>query len=207
MSTTSPDALFDDVPLSRIPVETKICGAIAEEYGLERSRLVGTLEAIQEDLSDRAVDIHGRYTAEWGDNAIIMDTVIWEAIYVYSDEWDELRERLDLEEELFEAAMAYHGHLVDRLIQTVEAAEAAAYLQTNAVLVMPTPMVGNLLRAGLSRRQAMVQALRLEGDSQSRIAAKLDNATGTIKSHCDRIDRKIEEARHLVDLVDSHDST
>lgn len=206
MSAATTDTLPTDVPLRQVPTEGEQISEIANEYGIEESVLVNALNAIQADLGDYAPDIHRRYTAEWGDNAIIVDAVIWEVIYVYRSEWEEIRERLELAEDVYKAANAAHQRVVEWLIAAVDEASEADYLQTNAVLIMPTPLVGNLLSAGLSRRQAQVEALRMAGNSHKQIGEKLGNATGTVKSHCDRIDRKLEQARHLIELVDDRDN-
>lgn len=41
----------------------------------------------------------------------------------------------------------------------------------------------------------------MTGHSHERIAEKLVIAPGTVKSHCDRIDRNIERAEKLLGLV------
>lgn len=205
MTPTTADDLPDDMPLPKVPIRTKLIRDIADEHGVERATLVETLEKIHnDDLIEHGAEVHERYTDEWGDNAVILNTGIWEVLYVYPSEWEELRDRLALDDDVYRAVKACHQREAGRLIDDVGSAEATDYLQTNDKLITRTPLVSKLVEAGLSPQQASVQALRMAGITQERIAERLGNATGTIKSHCDRIDRKIEQARKLVDLVDTH---
>lgn len=207
MSVNPFTELSDTVPLAAVPIRSDNLAAVANEYTIDAKVLAETLEEIQEHLSEYAVDIHERYTSEWGDNAIILDAVIWEAVYVYQDEWNELRDRLDIDGDLYVPAREYHLRETSRLIDEVEEAESVDYLRTNDYLIMPTPLVARLMDAGLSRQQALVQALRMAGNSQEDIGNHLGNATGTVKSHCDRIDQKIERARKLLALVGKRDNS
>lgn len=99
-------------------------------------------------------------------------------MYVYSDEWAEIRDRLGLTEDEFLAANACHQREADRLIADVDAAEAAEYLQTMDKLVMSTPLVCEFCDAGLSHQQSLIQTFRMAGITQERIAQRLGNATG-----------------------------
>ncbi|MFB9804571.1 sigma factor-like helix-turn-helix DNA-binding protein [Haladaptatus pallidirubidus] len=67
---------------------------------------------------------------------------------------------------------------------------------------MPSHVLSGLIRSGLSRRQAETQVLRMEGKTQAEIGEELGLGTGTVKSHCHRIDAKVREATKLLELVE-----
>lgn len=66
-----------------------------------------------------------------------------------------------------------------------------------------TKTVETFENSGLSEGEAKVQALRLEGKSQSEIAQILGLEVGTVKSYCARIDDKDISLPHI-SRVDSH---
>lgn len=69
-------------------------------------------------------------------------------------------------------------------------------------LVLPSRTVGELVRAGLSTRQAEVQALHDAGLDYATIAERLDVAESTVKVHRHRIQEKVADAKRLLDAVD-----
>ena len=136
---------------------------------------------------------------------MIFQVDIQQHLYVDPGEWDELGEELGLDPVIVSAAKDIHKRQSDLYADRLDDYERDPALETNDVLVMATPAVQDWIDAGLSRRQAFVQTLRAEGDTQERIAQKIGIAIGTVKSHCDRVDRKIDQARQLVSLAEEHD--
>lgn len=195
--------LPEDMPVPKVPIDVRIVADAADTYGVARADLVATLEDIDAYLANNADDIHTRAITELGEEALIFEDGHFEVLYVDPDEWAEIRNQLDLPEDRWQAAKTTHVNEAEKIIHGIDRLEAVAELATNEKLVMPTPMVGALMEAGLSHRQASIQALRMEGDTQERIGEKEGIATGTVKSHCDRIDRKIERAERLLELVAS----
>jgi len=205
MPEDSPDGIPDDMPIPKVPVDMQLIADVADQQGIDVTRLVEALEAIHDHVAQRARDLTERYTEEFGDDALIFQADLQQNLYVDPDEWDELRAELQLESSVFRAAKITHdrqpNRYADRLDRPVE---RVPELETNDVLVMVTPPIQDWVEAGLSLRQAYVQTLRTKGDTQERIGQKIGIATGTVKSHCDRIDRKIDQARQLVTLADEH---
>jgi len=195
--------LPEGMPVPKVPIDVQVVADAADEYGVSRADLVATLEDIDAYLVDNARDVHARTTGELGKEALVFEGVHFAVLYVDPDEWIELRVELDLGEDVWWAAKTSHAGETERIVGAIDRLEFVDELATNDLLVTPTPIVGDLVDAGLSHRQAAIQALRMEGDSQERIGEKMGIATGTVKSHCDRIDRKIERARRLLELVES----
>lgn len=195
--------LPDDMPVPKVPIDVQIVAETADEFGVDRADLVELLEDIYEYLGDNAQEIHTRAITELGEAALLFEGVHFEALYVDPDEWTEIREQLTLPERRWKAAKTSHNKEGERIIDSLDRPEAVDELATNDVLIMPTPIVAALKEAGLSQRQAAIQAMRMAGDSQKRISQKMGIATGTVKSHCDRIDRKIEQAERLLEVIEN----
>lgn len=207
MDRDAPDAIPEDVPIPKVPIEVTIVADAADEYDVDARRLVERLEDIHAHVAERARELTEQYTREFGSDAVLVRAGVQQHLYVDPDEWPELRSRLDLDGDVASAARAAHDRQCSRYVETLDGVERVPSLETNDVLVVAPPIVQDLLEAGLSLRQANVQALRMRGDSQARIAEKLGIAEGTVKSHCDRVDRKIERAERLLELVERPDAT
>lgn len=201
-----PDGVPEDMPIPKVPIEMEIIADIADQRGIDVVRLVEALEEIHDHVTERARDLTERYTEEFGYEALVFQADIQQHLYVDPNEWDELGEELGLDPEVIRAAKVIHDHQSDLYEDRLDRCERVPALETNDVLVMATPPVQDWLDAGLSRRQAFVQTLRVKGDTQERIGQKIGISIGTVKSHCDRIDRKIDQARQLVRLAEEHDS-
>lgn len=199
---TTADDLPDNVPLVNVPIGLTIIREVADEYGVDVVELSKTLETIHEDVTERARDLTEQYTREFGDEALIMQADLQQLLYVVPDEWDELEDRLELDAEVVEAAKVVHDRQADRYDENLDRAERAPELEVNEVLVMGTPILQDLLDAGLTHDQALVQALRMNGDSLERIQEKIGISIDHIESHVERIDRKIDQAENLLTLVD-----
>lgn len=198
--------LPEDMPVPKVPIDAQIIADAADSVGVERSRLVETLEDIHAYLATHAEEIHTRTLTEFGEKALVFEGGHFEVLYADPDEWIELRQRLELSEDLWQAAKMSHSGEAERIIEAIDRLESPKEVATNEAFVMPTPLVGQLITAGLSQRQATIQTLRMRGDSHDRIGQKLGIATGTVKSHCDRIDTKIKQAKQLLELVESESS-
>lgn len=205
MPTTPDDDVPDDVPVPKVPIDVQVVADAADEHGVDSTTLVETLEAVDAHLAERARDLTEQSVRELGDDAIIIQVDIQQHLYVDPNEWDEIRDHLDLAEDVASAVKTAHDGQFNLYVEQVDRVEPVPALANTDVLVMPPPIVQDLVEAGLSRRQASVQSLRMQGATHDRMAEKIGLAPGTIKSHCDRIDRKIDQAEKLLDLVEEHD--
>lgn len=64
--------------------------------------------------------------------------------------------------------------------------------------ILENPGIEAMVSNGLSQRQAEVQALRLQEIPQKQIADILDMELGTVKSHCHRVDGKLDEGVRIL---------
>lgn len=190
-----------EIPTPRVPIDVGIVEEVAGEYGVGQTDLVEALETVDAHVAERARDLTERSVRELGEDAVVFRADVQQHLHVEPDEYEEIRAQLDLEGDVTKAVRAAHDRQCDRYAERIDGVERPSTLANYDVLVMATPVVQELLEAGLSHRQANVQALRMTGDSHRRIGEKLGVAPGTVKSHCDRIDRKIERAETLLELV------
>ena len=202
MAENRPDGVPDDMPIPNVPIHWQIIADVAEEHDINVTWLAESLEEIHDHVAERARDLTERYTEELGDEALVFQADIQQFLYVDADEWAEIGDQLALDEAVISAAKAVHDDQCSRIVESVDEAEWVPRLETNDMLVMATPPIQDWREAGLSLRQALVQTLRTKGDTQERIGQKMGIATGTVKSYCSRIDRKIAQARQLVTLAD-----
>ena len=115
-------------------------------------------------------------------------------LFVDAETWDQSAQAVP--EEIRTAAKAAHAEFAREL--DVDDATLAAF----DPLVVPSRAVGELVRGGLSQRQAEVQVLRDAGYTQREVGERLGMATNTVKVHCHRIDTKVENAKRLIELVE-----
>lgn len=206
MAQELPDDFPEDMPVPNVPIDARIIADVADEHGLDRAEFADALETIHAELAERAADLTAESVREFGDEAVVFRADLQQLLAVEPDVWTELGDPLDLPAEVLHAAGAVHEAQARQYEERLDGVERSDRVATADVLVMPTPIVQELIDAGLSYRQALVQALRMAGDTQERIAEKIGIATGTVKSHCDRIDRKIERAEKLLELVHGEES-
>ncbi|WP_256298179.1 sigma factor-like helix-turn-helix DNA-binding protein [Haloarchaeobius salinus] len=177
------------------PFPQSLVDDAARDHGVDPDRLADALATIHDDLADGGDAITQHYDDEYDQPWHTTDDGLATVLYVGTDVWNQLADRLDLSGELCDAAMAVHAAFAaDVMDESVPGSEA---------LVLPSDAVGSLVRAGLSPRQAQVQVLRDDGRSQAAIAEELGLDLGTVKTHCHRIDTKVREARALLEAVDS----
>lgn len=178
--------------------------AAAERYDIPESQLLDTLEQVDEMLAQDSMALHDFYVEEHGDEysepEIIVDGGHFEVLYIYPEDWNDFQSDLGLSDDEKMAASKAHNDTAQRM------GADENVLGTMGALVMPHPIVSRLLSAGLSRRQAEVQALRMDGATQERISDELGMALGTVKSHCRRVDEKIEQAEDLMEILESYKS-
>ncbi len=190
---------------TRAPIPAKIVVEVADRHGVDEDELMAVVTAVHDDLVDGADAIHAHYVAENGENdetpensdgspQVVADGLA-EVIFVRSARWNQMTERLDVADALQKPAKEVHADYA-RTLGTDE-----RVLSERDALVMPSHVLSGLIRAGLSRRQAEVQVLRMAGRTQAEIGERLGLGTGTVKSHCHRIDTKIREATQLLELA------
>lgn len=188
MSTATPTS-------NGTPISESHIAAVASEYAVSQSALTEALERVHGELFDGADAIHQYYQSEDNPPSFVVADGVAEVIFVPSQLWDQLQ--TDLGDDIRTAVKAVHAEFAR---DVGAATEIPASLDP---FVMPSSVVGELARAGLSPRQAEVQVLRSAGLTQTEIGEQLDMATNTVKVHCHRIDTKIANAKQLLDLVEA----
>jgi len=198
-----PGDVPEGMPVPKVPIDVTVIAEVAAEYDVDTTRLVETLEEVYRHVGERTRDLTEESTSRFGDEALLleMEQEPYQHLYVHPDEWTEIGDELDLDESVVDAARAAHNRESERIADEVGWYEPVPHLETNDLLVMPAPIIQDLTGAGLSHRQAFVQTLRMRGDTHEKISTKMNVTKGAIKSHCDRIDRKVERAERLLALV------
>lgn len=177
------------------PFSQSLVDDVARDQDVDPDRLADSLATIHDDLAEGGDAIKQHYDDEYDQPWHVTDDGLATVLFVGTDLWTQLADRLDLPAELRAAAMAVHATFAGRVMDdSVPGSEP---------LVLPSRAVASLVRAGLSLRQAQVQVLRNDGHSQEAIADALGLDLGTVKTHCYRIDRKVREARALLDAVET----
>jgi DNA-binding CsgD family transcriptional regulator len=180
----------NDTPIPGIHIAT-----VASEHSVEESELTEALERIYKNLFEGADAIQRHYRSKDDRSSFVAADGIAEVIFISSQMWDQLQP--DLTDEMQAAAKAVHAEFARNL--GMPAGPSAA----DEPFVMPSESVGELVRAGLSPRQAEVQVLRNTGLTQAEIGDRLGMATNTVKVHCHRVDTKVTNAKQLLSLVES----
>ncbi len=181
---------------SEIPGE--IVRDTADKFEIPGQELLDALEEIDEYVKSDAEFIKTRSVTKVSggeDDAVIADAGHFMVLYVPPHQWDEIQVETDLSGDYLKAAKEIHTEFARRVGADEE------MLATHDALLLPTPKIHQLTRAGLSRKQAEVQALRMKGATHETIGDELGIAVGTVKSHCRRIDEKIRQAKKLVQLT------
>ncbi|WP_440990666.1 helix-turn-helix transcriptional regulator [Haloarchaeobius baliensis] len=175
------------------PFSESLVAEVVDEHGVDPDRLSDALASIHADLADGGDAIQRHYDDEYDQPWQTTDDGLAIVLFIGMDVWTQLADRLDLSDELCDAARATHTAFARAVMDEA--------LPDEEPLVMPSPRVASLVRAGLSPRQAQVQVLRDAGRSQEAIADELGLDLGTVKTHCYRIDRKVRDAQALLDAV------
>jgi DNA-binding CsgD family transcriptional regulator len=180
----------DDVPIPKTHVTS-----VAARNLVDEGELADALAAIHEQMVDGADAIHEQYRSEDNPEPVAIADGLATVVFVTAATWEQVL--ADVPGELRGPAKATHTEFAAEF--DVDEERPTEY----DPLVMPSQEVGELVRAGLSRRQAEVQVLRNRGLTQRETGEKLGMATNTVKVHCHRVDRKVENARRLLELVDT----
>lgn len=189
----------NSVASMNIPLLRDIVEDTADNHRVSEADLSEAVASIYDDLIDGGNAIHKHYTDKI-DNEILspitteQDRV--EVIFINPDMWNQMASRFDFPTDIEAATKAVH----ERYALAVGADENAV-AEHNA-LVMPSDLMAGFAHAGLSRRQAEVQILRMNEQTHEEISDTLGIETGTVKIHCHRIDQKINAAEDLLALVD-----
>ncbi|WP_158056189.1 LuxR C-terminal-related transcriptional regulator [Halorussus halophilus] len=185
------------------PVPTHVVAESSDQHDIDQSELADALATIYEDLLDGGDAILQHYAAENPDRPpVVTEQGLTEVIYVDSAQWDQMAKRLEFSEELREAAMTAHAEYAREVDENGDSERESDESDSLHALVMPSRTVAELVRAGLSDRQATVQTLRMAGHTQEQIGDELGMQVGTVKSHCGRIDQKVRNAERLLELVE-----
>jgi len=177
-----------------VPIPTRVVTAVAARNLIDESDLWDGLETIHRNVVDGADAVVDHYESRDGPEAVDVADGLATVLFVDAATWDQSARALP--EDVRTAAKAAHAEFAREL--DVDDATLAAY----DPLVVPSRAVGELVRAGLSQRQAEVQVLRDAGYTQREVGDRLGMATNTVKVHCHRIDAKVEDAKRLVGLVE-----
>ncbi|MFD1644403.1 helix-turn-helix transcriptional regulator [Haloarchaeobius litoreus] len=180
---------------STTPFSSSLVSDTARDHGVDPGHLADVLATIHDDLADSGDAIQKHYDDEYDQPWHTTDDGLATVLFVGTGVWSQLTDRLDLPARDRDAAMAVHAAFAQAVMdESVPGSDA---------VVVPSPTVATLVNAGLSPRQAQVQALRDGGNTQQAIATELGLDLGTVKTHCYRIDRKVREAEALLDAVES----
>jgi DNA-binding CsgD family transcriptional regulator len=177
-----------------VPVPTRIVTAVAARNLIDEGDLWDALEAIHRNVVDGADAVVDHYESGDGPEAVDVADGLATVLFVDAETWDQSAQAVP--QEVRAAAKAAHAEFAGEL--DVEEATLDAY----DPLVVPSRAVGELVRAGLSQRQAEVQVLREAGYTQREVGERLGMATNTVKVHCHRIDAKVDDAKRLIELVE-----
>ena len=188
-----------DPAANEAPLPKDTMREVAERLDIDFYDFAKAAAEIHQSLYEDADDVAGYYQREFTNDPIIEDGGYYLVLFVNQEEWDVIKDESDLPEYTVDGVQMAHNQTakeMDAPVNTLRAHEA---------MLIPHPTVSKLMRAGLSQKQAEVQALRMNGATQEDIGDELSMATGTVKSHCKRIDEKIRKAERLMELV--HDDT
>jgi hypothetical protein len=176
------------------PFPASLVADVARDRGVDPDDLADALATVHDDLAAGGDTIKRHYDDEYDQPWHTTDDGLATVLFIGTDVWTQLADRLDLTAELRDAAKGVHAAFArDVMDDSVPGSEP---------LVLPSSRVASLVRAGLSVRQAQVQVLRDEGRSQAAIADELGLDVGTVKTHSYRVDRKVSEARTLLAAVE-----
>lgn len=176
-----------------VPVPTRVVTAVAARNLIDEDDLWRALETIHGDTVEGADAVLDRYQSTGAPDAVTVADGLATVVSVDEATWN--RSASDVPADLRAAAKAAHAEFASEV-----GAEPDG--EGTVPLVMPSREVGELIRAGLSRRQAEVKALRDRGLTQREVGDRLGMATNTVKVHCHRIDAKVEDAKRLLELVE-----
>jgi|GEM_PF-2455287 len=176
-----------------VPIPATYVTSVAARNLVDEGELAEALASIHERMVDGADAIHEQYRSEDNPEPVAVADGLATVVFVTSETWEQVL--ADVPEQLRAPAKTTHAEFAGEFDVDEER------LEGYDPLVMPSQEVGELVRAGLSRRQAEVQVLRNRGLTQREIGETLGMATNTVKVHCHRVDTKVENATRLLELV------
>jgi DNA-binding CsgD family transcriptional regulator len=180
-----------------VPIPKTHVTSVAARNLVDEGDLAEALASIHEQMVDGADAIHEHYRSEDNPEPVAVAGGLATVVFVTGETWE--RVLAEVPEKLRGPARESHAEFAGEF----DVAEAS--LGQYEPLVMPSQEVGELVRAGLSRRQAEVQVLRNSGLTQREVGERLGMATNTVKVHCHRVDTKVENAKRLLALVGADD--
>lgn len=185
---------MSDLPVAALPLPHALIHNTASRHAVDETELGSHLADIYAALLDDADTITQYYDTTTSPPTLQTPDALGELLFITPPVWPQLPTTVP--------------HALRPAIQTTYTTyartlgAAESHLARYDLVLLPTPSVAALNRAGLSPRQSMVQTLRTHGHTQEEIGDALDIATNTVKVHCHRIDRKVSAATQLLDLVD-----
>lgn len=203
MTITTATDVPDGVPLVKAPISLKAIRDVAVEHNVDIGEFSEAIEEIDRLVAKQARDLTEQSTRRFGEEALVFQADTQQHLYVEPSVWTEIQDELGLKEEMIRAVKAVHDRQCSLYEDRLDRVERVDEFERNDVLVMSVPMIQNLLEAGLSHQQALIQYSRMQGDSLERIQEKTGNSMRHLKSVCKRIDRKIEQAEELLVLVET----
>lgn len=184
----------DPSPTADVPIPDEHIADVAAQHDVDEAELREALAATYAYMADGADAIHERYAADDATpDATETADGLASVIHVASDTWNEAV--VDLSAALRDAVRDVHARFTDGLEGPAETPA------DREPLVLPSARIGELVRVGLSRRQAQVQVLDDAGLSTAEIAGRLGVAESTVNVHRHRIATKVEEAEELLALT------
>ena len=177
-----------------LPIPAAVITDVADEQNIDRERLVLALVSVHDATASGADAIVQHYDDEETPESRSGADGRAAVVFVDEEQWAQLPVTLSADEEA--AVKAVHAAYARELGADEESVE------TTTPLVVPSKAVGELMRAGLSRRQAEIQVLRRQGHDRSEIADTFGVADSTVRVHVHRIERKVEDAKRLLELVE-----
>ncbi|WP_323676356.1 LuxR C-terminal-related transcriptional regulator [Halorubellus sp. PRR65] len=180
-----------DAPIPAATVEAVARRGDADERALARA--VDELHASLVDGSDAIVD-HAE-TRDAPAPVVVADGLAT-VVLVDDATWTQTLRTHGVPDDLGPTVRAVHAAFA------ADAAASAPDASRREPLVLPSRTVSELVRVGLSTRQAEVQVLHDTGLDYATIADRLRIAESTVKVHRHRIQEKVEQANRLLDAVE-----
>jgi DNA-binding CsgD family transcriptional regulator len=180
-----------DAPIPGSTVET-----VAARSDVDPRALTEALDALHESLVDGSDAILEHYGTTDAPDAVTVADGLATVVYVDDDTWTRTLDAHGVPADLGPAVRAVHAAFA-----TDETGREDDESRGEP-MVMPSRDVAELVRAGLSTRQAEVQVLHDAGLDYATVAERLDVAESTVKVHRHRIQEKVANAKRLLDHVD-----
>ncbi|MFC6953428.1 helix-turn-helix transcriptional regulator [Halorubellus litoreus] len=179
-----------DAPIPGSTVETVAGRADADPRALTRA-----VDALHESLVDGSDAILQHYRTTDAPDSVTVADGLATVVYVDDDTWTRTLDTHGVPADVAPAVRAVHAAFA-----TDETGRPGDESRREP-MVLPSRDVAELVRAGLSTRQAEVQVLHDAGLDYATIADRLDVAESTVKVHRHRIQEKVANAKRLLDAV------